>query len=623
MSRASSNHLYEEHFGLLDLPFNVTPNPRFSYDNPVYREAFATLRYGIESRKGFILLTGEVGTGKTTLLKAVMRSVESTVHTAFIFNPKLTFNELLRSILTDLGITESRQDRFTLLAKLNDYLIEQFKKDHIVAILIDEAQDLSDELLEEIRLLSNFETDSNRLIQIVLIGQPELEQRLDQPQLRQVKQRITLRCRLTPLPSDEVGSYINCRLKTAGYEGKELFERKAVEKIGFNSQGIPRLINVICDNALLIAYASSKRKVSVDMIEEVARDLRLSVPSRTQWSGSVVDVRGPRGRDAERERHHPKFDKYFAHDENPPELYPKRRVKRVSIGIFLALLLTTGVGAVLYAQQNKDLVPHIVAKVENYFAQTEIYFSELSETMGPYLQTTGNYLSDAAMDAGNYFQQSKEYLWQTTKDYWPQGSDYLSGLAQGAEGLITKQWENLKRANLIPMAEDDQANNHLADFPGLQPNDRPAPAAEEPGLITEQSKEPGLNENASSTPDSKIIAEDQTPKTAATRVEETTEAGDLKTKVLEPQIGSPDSKPLDREITPKKEQPSFLGNFEVVQDSFLRDKPESDATVTTLPTGTRIRVEGKSGDYLRVRSLNDPGLRGYVHREDAFFERIR
>ncbi len=200
MSGASTDHLYEEHFGFLDLPFNVTPNPRFSYDNPVYREALATLRYGIEARKGFILVTGEVGTGKTTLLKAVMRSVESTVHTAFVFNPKLNFNQLVRSILTDLGITESSRNRFTLMAKLNDYLIEQFKKDHIVALLIDEAQDLSDELLEEIRLLSNLETDSNRLIQIVLMGQPELEQRLDQPQLRQLKQRIILRCRLTPLP---------------------------------------------------------------------------------------------------------------------------------------------------------------------------------------------------------------------------------------------------------------------------------------------------------------------------------------------------------------------------------------------------------------------------------------
>ena len=178
MGLSVSNNLYEKHFGFSDFPFSITPNPRFSYDNSLYREAFATLRYGIEARKGFIVITGEVGTGKTTLLKAVMQSVESTVHTAFIFNPKLSFSQLVRSILTDLGIAYSSQDRFTLMAKLNDYLIEQSKRNHIVAILIDEAQDLSDELLEEIRLLSNLETDSSRLIQIVLMGQPELSKGL-------------------------------------------------------------------------------------------------------------------------------------------------------------------------------------------------------------------------------------------------------------------------------------------------------------------------------------------------------------------------------------------------------------------------------------------------------------
>jgi general secretion pathway protein A len=623
MSQASSDHLYsdhlyEEHFGFSDLPFNITPNPRFSYNNPIYREAFATLRYGIEARKGFILVTGEVGTGKTTLLKAVMRSVESTVHTAFVFNPKLNFNQLVRSILTDLGITESSQNRFTLMARLNDYLIEQFKKDHIVAILIDEAQDLSDELLEEIRLLSNLETDNNRLIQIVLMGQPELEQRLDQQQLRQLKQRITLRCRLTPLPSDEVGSYINCRLKTAGYEGKELFEPKAVEKIGLNSQGIPRLINVICDNALLIAYASSKRKVSAEIIEEVARDLRLT--------GSVVDFEWPRGQNGELRvegTQYTKFEDFFPEDGNPPELYPKSRAKRVGIGILLALLLTTAIGAGLYARQSRDSVSDIVVTVEDVFEQSRIYLSKLSETMGPYLQTTGNYLSDAAVDTGNFFQQSKNYLWQTMRDYWPQGSDYLSGLALGAESLLIRQWENLKGANLIPVAEDDRVNNSLADLPDRQPNDHPAPAAKEPGLSTERPNEAELNQNPSSTTDSKMSADHETSKAPVTRVEEGTEAGDPKTKVMEPPIGSPHSKPLDREITSKKEQSSFLGNFEVVQDSFLRDKPQSDASVTALPAGSRIRVEGKSGEYLRVRSLNDPGLRGYVHREDAFFERVR
>jgi general secretion pathway protein A len=628
-----SKHLYENHFGLSDFPFSITPNPRFSYDNSLYREAFATLRYGIEARKGFIVITGEVGTGKTTLLKIFMQSVESTVHTAFVFNPKLSFSQLIRSILTDLGIAYSSQDRFTLIEKLNDYLIEQLKKDHIVALLVDEAQDLSDELLEELRLLSNLESDRSRLIQIVLMGQPEFERRLDQPQLRQLKQRIALRCRLTPLPSGEVGAYINYRLKTAGYQGKELFEAKAVERISLHSQGIPRLINVICDNALLIAYASSKRKISAEMIEEVARDLKLTVPSRTQRAGSVVDFQRPRGRDEARrdemredeprveEMRHPEFEQFFTEGE-PPELYPKRGVKGAGIGIFLGLVLMTGIGAVI-SQQNRDFVSHIALRVEDYSEQSRNYALDMAVKVE---RQGRQYLSGAAVKAGDYSEQSRNYLSQKMRDYFPQGKDYLSGLAVKAKDLIATQWENLQQANLIPTSQDGRANHRFADFPDLQPNDHPTPAVKEPALITERSNESELNKNVGPIPDSKTIAEPQTPKTPVTRVEEGTETGDRpKTQPVEPQIVSPESEPaqLNRQITPKKEQPSFLGNFEVVQDSFLRDKPASDAAITTLPPGTRVRVESKNGDYLRVRSLNDPELRGYIHREDAFLERIR
>ena len=146
--------MYGKHFGLVELPFSVTPDPRFSYTNSLYREAFATLRYGIEARKGFIVITGEAGTGKTTLLRRLMRTVEATVHTAFVFNTHLNFTELLRLVLSDLGVAHSANDRLTLMARLNDYLIEQLHKDHIVSVLVDEAQDLSDAMLEELRLLS-------------------------------------------------------------------------------------------------------------------------------------------------------------------------------------------------------------------------------------------------------------------------------------------------------------------------------------------------------------------------------------------------------------------------------------------------------------------------------------
>ena len=176
----------------------------------------------------------------------------------------------------------SARDKQTLMAQLNDYLIEQLHKDHIVSLLVDEAQNLSDEMLEELRLLSNLETDRAKLIQIVLMGQPELERKLEQPKLRQLKQRVAVRCRLAPLRSDEVAPYINSRLQTVGYEGKELFDLGSVQKIALYSKGIPRLINAICDNALLIAYATSQSKVSAKIVDEVGRDLQLMEPSQVK-----------------------------------------------------------------------------------------------------------------------------------------------------------------------------------------------------------------------------------------------------------------------------------------------------------------------------------------------------
>jgi general secretion pathway protein A len=268
--------MYNSYFGFRESPFSVTPDPRFFYANPIYLEAFATLRYGIEAKKGFIVITGEVGTGKTTLLRKLLHTLADTVHSVLIFNSCLSFPEILQVTLQDLGLTATDHDKVQMLQELNDYLIKQLRLNHTVMMLIDEAQNLSDDVLENLRLLSNLETDQEKLIQIVLVGQPELHAKLSQLHLRQLKQRIALQCRLNPLAAREVGPYIYSRLAVAGYKGKSLFDPEAVERIAAYSNGIPRVMNIICDNALLTAYAEAQQIVSANMIEAVARDLELT-----------------------------------------------------------------------------------------------------------------------------------------------------------------------------------------------------------------------------------------------------------------------------------------------------------------------------------------------------------
>ena len=269
--------MYNSYFGFSVSPFRVTPDPSLFYSNPVYEEAYANLRYGIEAKKGFIVITGEVGTGKTTLLRKLMtHTSEGIIHTVYVFNTYLNFIELLQVIHYDLGLGQKEANKVKLLQELNDFLITQLKDGNIVSVLVDEAQNLSDEALEGLRLLSNLETDQEKLIQIVLMGQPELQARLDQPSLRQLKQRVALQCRLLPLRDEEVCRYIDFRLRAAGYTGKRLFHPDAYRQIAVASKGIPRLVNIICDNALLCAFGRSEKTISKYIINEVAGDLRLT-----------------------------------------------------------------------------------------------------------------------------------------------------------------------------------------------------------------------------------------------------------------------------------------------------------------------------------------------------------
>lgn len=254
--------MHLEFFGLKENPFNVTPDPRFLFFTARHREAMDHLLYGVEERKGFLVLTGEVGAGKTTLCRALLNRLPPYVRTALVLNPALSDTQLLRAILGDLGAAPRGRDRLGLIAQLNDFLLTQVRRGENVLVIIDEAQDLQPPLLEQIRLLSNLETDQRKLLQILLAGQPELDRRLAQPELRQLRQRVMIRCALAPLDAGEVRAYIEHRLRVAGAARADLFEDAAIRVIHDASKGIPRLVNKLGDRALLAAYADGRKTVT-------------------------------------------------------------------------------------------------------------------------------------------------------------------------------------------------------------------------------------------------------------------------------------------------------------------------------------------------------------------------
>ena len=268
--------MYKEYFGLRANPFNVNPDPRYLFLTRHTEEALACLTYGIQSRKGFVLLTGEVGTGKTTLINKLLEWLRlQQVATAFIFNSRLNVTQFLDFTMADFQIPCESRLKSQILLRLYNWLLDRYRAGETAVLIVDEAQNLSDEVLEEIRLLTNLETFTEKLLQIVLVGQPELEQKLRQPNLRQLRQRLTLRAKTHPLTLEETQAYVAQRLRIAGANGQPIFDPEAVTLVHRFSAGIPRVINLLCEHALVSTFVDQQKTVSPTVVEAVARDFDL------------------------------------------------------------------------------------------------------------------------------------------------------------------------------------------------------------------------------------------------------------------------------------------------------------------------------------------------------------
>ena len=276
-----SQSVYRAFFGFKNDPFSLSPDPGFLYRSEQHEEALSNLIYGVQARKGFIVLTGEVGTGKTTMLECLRDYLaQQRVEFAFVFNSRINPAEFLEMVAWDFDLRCDRKSKPEILAALNDLLVAQVEKGSTSVLIVDEAHNLDWEVLEEIRLLGNLENRYGKMLQIILAGQPEFDRKLDAPNLRNLKQRIVLRYNLSPFNEEDTAKYIRSRFTTAGIPNQTIFTPELMTEIHRRSQGIPRLINAICDNLLLTAFADAAKVATVDMLDEVTSDMRLEWTER-------------------------------------------------------------------------------------------------------------------------------------------------------------------------------------------------------------------------------------------------------------------------------------------------------------------------------------------------------
>jgi general secretion pathway protein A len=284
--------MYKAFFGLKQNPFNLSPDPSFFYRSVQHEEALANLIYGVQSRKGFIALTGEVGTGKTTMLECLRDFLHAhKIPFAFVFNSQLTPSQFFEMIAYDFDLKCDHKSKVAVLNALNERLLERAAQAQTTVLIVDEAHNLDWNVLEEIRLLGNLENRRGKLIQVIISGQPELDRKLDAPEFRQLKQRIALRCSLKPFELSEADRYISSRLSHAGIKEQTVFPPTLIAEIHLRTQGIPRLINLVCENLLLTAFAMECKVATLEMLDEVTQDLRLEWPERRRFGQTLQSAR--------------------------------------------------------------------------------------------------------------------------------------------------------------------------------------------------------------------------------------------------------------------------------------------------------------------------------------------
>jgi type II secretory pathway predicted ATPase ExeA len=548
--------MYNDYFGFSESPFNITPNPRFFYCTQSCDEVLQVVRHGIESRKGLLVIVGEPGSGKTLFLKCLVRDFPARIKSVVLQNPQADLDEILRLLVEKLEIPGAvAADRTGRLERLTSHLIEDRRAGRTVCLLIDEAQDLPANTLDDLRLLANLECEGDALLPLVLFGQSELNAKLDEPAGARMKQRVALTRNLYPLIRKEIGPYINARLKVAGYDQEELFDAEAIDGVAAHSGGIPRMVNAICDNALLRTYTLKERVVSSTIVEQVARELRIGNvrPAHTQ-AGTFPPVRERHERNDAPGGEPGSATEPFQFDQD--EALRQRAVLSALSAAEAAGGGANGVSPAAVGTQLRRYLQRLVGerRLRCYAVAGTIALLLLG------LNIVNSYQRNGA---------SSMFAGRAATSEMSRGAinaPAVPGASTG--GLLPHSNGN--------MAGEKPALGEFADLGRAYTNgtlDGAKDAAREPKI-------PAANGTGSAV----------TPETDAAK-----SAG-------------------KRPIT----------TLEVVGRSKLRAQPSAGSEIIAeLEPGDHVTLLSKSRDYYYVRSVEDRAVRGYVHREDAFFENSR